>query len=70
MTCHRCHGLMVRERYDDVELGSAEHEIPSWRCLNCGAIVDPVILAHHRTSDKTESDLLQRRRLKKPAVVV
>jgi RNase P subunit RPR2 len=69
MTCHRCNGLMVRERYDDIELGSAEHEIPSWRCLNCGAIVDAVILAHHYTYDTTESDLL-RRRLKKPAVVV
>lgn len=70
MTCHRCHGLMVRERHDDIELGSEEREIPSWRCLNCGAIVDPVILSHHHTSDKTESDLLRRRRLKKPAVVV
>ena len=64
MTCQRCDGLMVRERYDDLELGSAEHEIPSWRCLNCGAIVDPVILAHHQTTHKTEPDQLRRRRLK------
>ena len=64
MTCQRCDGLMVRERYDDLELGSAEHEIPSWRCLNCGAIVDPVILTHHQTTDKTEPDQLRRRRLK------
>ena len=69
MTCHRCHGLMVRERYDDLELGSAEHEIPSWRCLNCGAIVDPVILSHHQTSDKTERDWSLRRRVKKPTMV-
>ena len=63
MTCQRCHGLMVRERYDDLELGSAEHEIPSWRCLNCGAIVDPAIAAHHPTTDKTEPDRLLRQRL-------
>ena len=63
MTCQRCHGLMVRERYDDLELGSAEHEIPSWHCLNCGAIVDSVILAHLQTTDKTEPDQLGRRRL-------
>ena len=69
MTCQRCDGLMVRERYDDLELGSAEHEIPSWRCLNCGAIVDPVILAHHQTTDKTEPDQLRRRRLKGLVVV-
>ena len=64
MTCQRCDGLMVRERYDDLELGSKEHEISSWRCLNCGAIVDPVILAHHQTTHKTEPDQLSRRRLK------
>ena len=69
MTCHRCNGLMVRERYDDLELGSAENVIPSWRCLNCGAIVDPVILAHHHTSDKTDRDQLPRRRLKKPVMI-
>ena len=46
MTCQRCDGLMVRERYDDLELGSAGHEISAWRCLNCGAIVYPFIAAH------------------------
>jgi hypothetical protein len=60
---------MVRERYDDIELGSAEREIPSWRCLNCGAIVDPVILAHHHISDKTEGDRLPGSRVKKPMMV-
>ena len=69
MTCQRCNGLMVRERYDDLELGSAENEIPSWRCLNCGAIVDPVILAHHQTTHKTEPDQLGRRRLKELVTV-
>jgi hypothetical protein len=44
---------MVRERYDDLELGSAGYEVFAWRCLNCGEIVDPVIAAHHQTADKT-----------------
>jgi len=69
MTCQRCDGLMVRERYDDLELGSVERAIPSWRCLNCGAIVDPVILAHHHTFDQAERDRLPRRRMKKTAMV-
>lgn len=69
MTCQRCDGLMVRERYDDLELGAAEHAIPSWRCLNCGAIVDPVILAHHHTLDQAERDRLLQRRVKKPVMV-
>lgn len=53
MTCRRCNGLMVRERYDDLSLGSAGYEVFAWRCLNCGAIVDPVIATHRQTADKT-----------------
>lgn len=53
MTCQRCNGLMVRERYDDLELGSAGYEVFAWRCLNCGDIVDSVIAAHHQTAHKT-----------------
>ena len=64
MTCQRCDGLMVRERYDDLELGSARSEISGWRCLKCCAIVDPLIAAHHQTTHKTEPDQLWRRRLK------
>ena len=64
MICQRCDGLMVRERYDNLELGSAGYEISAWRCLNCGAIVDPVIAAHHQTAHKTEPDQLWRQRLK------
>ncbi len=52
MTCRRCNGLMVRERYDDLELGSAGYEVFAWRCLNCGEILDPVIAVHHQTADK------------------
>ena len=52
MTCRRCNGLMVRERYDDLSLGSAGFEVSAWRCLNCGAIVDASIAAHHQTADK------------------
>ena len=69
MTCQRCDGLMVRERYGDFELGSAGSEISGWRCLNCGAIVDPLIVAHHQTTHKTEPDQLWRRRLKELVLV-
>jgi hypothetical protein len=53
MTCRRCDGLMVQERYDDLELGSTDYEVSAWRCLNCGDVVDPVIAAHHHTPRKT-----------------
>ena len=65
MICHRCSGLMVRERYDDLQLGSGGYESSGWRCLNCGAIVDPVIAAHHHTTRKTEPSQSWQERLKK-----
>jgi hypothetical protein len=47
MTCLRCDGLMVHEKFEDLDgLWSSDHEFTGWRCLNCGAIVDPVITAH------------------------
>ena len=34
-----------------------DHEYAGWRCINCGAIVDPVIAAHRRlTSQATASN--------------
>ena len=65
MTCRRCNGLMVRERYDDLGLGSAGYEIFGWRCLNCGAIVDASIATHHHSTHKTEPNQLLKQRLKK-----
>ena len=69
MICQRCDGLMVRERFDDLELGSAGHEIFAWRCLNCGAIVDTLIATHYHATHKTEPDQLWRRRLEELVTV-
>lgn len=69
MTCRRCDGLMVQERYDDLELGSAAgYDVSAWRCLNCGDIVDPVIAAHHHTPHKTELDGIREGRIKEPVM--
>ncbi len=43
--CHRCGGLMVRERI------TGEHEalhFEAWRCLVCGEVVDALIAANRR----------------------
>ena len=52
---------MVREQFQDLGgggLGSSDHEYAGWRCINCGAIVDPVIAAHRRLiSQAAASDL-------------
>jgi hypothetical protein len=39
---------MVREDFDDVEVGAGCYEPVGWRCVNCGAIVDPLIVANQR----------------------
>ena len=53
MTCLRCEGLMVREKFEDLGgLGSSDHEYAGWRCINCGAIVDPVIAAQRRLTSQ------------------
>jgi len=58
MRCARCGGLMVREQFEDHGgLGSSDHEsdheYAGWRCINCGAIVDPVITAHRRLTSQS-----------------
>jgi hypothetical protein len=50
MMCLRCEGLMVFELFEDFEGLSSDYEFTGWRCLNCGAIVDPVIAAHRHTT--------------------
>jgi hypothetical protein len=50
MTCHRCDGLMNHERFYDLGDYSGDFECEGWRCINCGAIVDPVIAARGQVS--------------------
>jgi hypothetical protein len=60
---------MVREQYDNLEFDSTGYEISGWRCLNCGAIVDTLIAAHHQSTHKAEPDQFWRQRLKKLVMV-
>jgi hypothetical protein len=46
MRCTRCGGLMVFEEFEDFVLGSGGDGFWGRRCINCGAIVDPVIARH------------------------
>ena len=40
--CRRCNGLMVRE--DCFDLLDSQIELAALRCIQCGDLVDPVIL--------------------------
>ena len=47
MTCLRCEGLMSLDRFQDLD-ESGKSNFVGWRCLNCGAIVDPVIVVNRK----------------------
>ena len=44
MGCPRCHNLMVEETFVDLEVSPSVSSFTGWRCLNCGEILDPIIL--------------------------
>jgi len=46
MNCRRCHGLMVRDRFFDSDEEGGLLTFWGWRCICCGEIIDPVILAN------------------------
>ena len=46
--CFRCMGLMVLEQGFDSMLGSSEADVSLRRCVQCGEVVDPVILRNRR----------------------
>ncbi|HXX75796.1 MAG TPA: hypothetical protein VEI50_11745 [Nitrospiraceae bacterium] len=46
--CHQCGGLMVGEFCMDLLNGSGELEFLASRCVQCGEVVDPVILMNRR----------------------
>jgi len=48
MQCAKCKGLMVRERFSDYL-----RIVYAWKCLNCGAIIDPIITQNQRKRPPT-----------------
>ncbi len=52
-SCTRCAGLLVREWYYGMN-NTGEHSIETFRCVQCGYRVDPVIL-QNQTQPSVES---------------
>ena len=50
-TCPRCRGLMVGQFCIDL-FNTGDLEIEALRCVQCGNIVDPVILRHRLTQQE------------------
>jgi hypothetical protein len=49
-TCNRCGGLMVNDSYIDLLNNVGEAKFAAKRCVQCGEVVDPVILRNRATS--------------------
>lgn len=50
MQCQRCQGYMVGDHFMDLLNVTGEMVFNGWRCLNCGAVIDPVIVRHHQSA--------------------
>lgn len=46
MMCLRCEGLMVQD--DFFELLESNRRLAIWRCVRCGEVVDPSIVANRK----------------------
>jgi Pyruvate/2-oxoacid:ferredoxin oxidoreductase delta subunit len=50
--CSRCGGLMVQDFCLDVLSNIGESEFAAKRCVQCGEVVDPVILRNRETQQE------------------
>ena len=59
--CPRCGGLMIVEESFDSLAGAADGDFPVRRCVQCGEVVDPVILQNRRLRRGSERERIQKR---------
>ena len=50
MGCKRCNGLMIRDSFLDLRDDTGSLMFHGWRCLNCGEVIDSVVLTHRVAS--------------------
>lgn len=54
MSCTRCNGLLVQDH--SLDGSDTDSEAVAWRCVSCGDIIDPVVLANrHRQVSETQA---------------
>jgi hypothetical protein len=54
-TCRRCGGLLVSDFCMDLLNSTGELEFATKRCVQCGDVVDPVILNHRIAKQRAGS---------------
>lgn len=58
--CSRCTGLMVVEQGFDSMLGSSEADVSFRRCVQCGEVIDLIILQNRRSQRASELERTQK----------
>jgi hypothetical protein len=58
--CPRCTGFMVVEQGFDSMLGSSEADVSFRRCVQCGEVVDLIILQNRRSQRASELERTQK----------
>jgi hypothetical protein len=58
--CGRCGGLLVNAFSLDLSNSAGELEIETWRCVQCGDVVDPVILRNRLPRQDARAAKLRR----------
>jgi len=48
MNCHRCQGCMVSDHFVDLLESGGEWWTTTWRCINCGYVLDAVLEQNRR----------------------
>lgn len=46
MRCQRCRGCLIRDSFEDLRDDTGHLQFEGWRCINCGEVIDPVVLTH------------------------
>lgn len=58
MSCPRCSGFMVPQRFEDLRSDTGELSFSGFRCMACGEILDPKISSnrehrpHHQARNR------------------
>ncbi|RPH80796.1 MAG: hypothetical protein EHM80_04285 [Nitrospiraceae bacterium] len=58
-TCNRCGGLLVNDSYIDLLNNVGESKFAAKRCVQCGEVVDPVILRNRRLGQEVKASSLK-----------
>lgn len=58
--CFRCKGFMVAEQGFDSMFGNSEADVSLRRCVQCGEVIDPLILQNRRLQRRSELERAQK----------